>query len=102
MKLVVCLDKNNGIRFFHKRQSQDELQRKNLLESRRQSLLPLAGRGAPHEKNAGIFFMGTREVSRSDGGGKTPPLMLRKTQSTTPTPPTFTSPKTPPCARTTA
>ena len=32
MKLVVCLDKNNGIRFFHKRQSQDELQRKNLLE----------------------------------------------------------------------
>lgn len=32
MKLVVCLDKNNGIRFFHKRQSQDELQRKNLFE----------------------------------------------------------------------
>lgn len=32
MKLVVCLDKNNGISFFHKRQSQDEFQRKNLLE----------------------------------------------------------------------
>lgn len=32
MKLVVCLDKNNGIRFFHKRQSQDEFQRKNLFE----------------------------------------------------------------------
>ncbi|MFT4445069.1 hypothetical protein [Parvimonas sp. G1967] len=32
MKLVVCLDENNGIRFFHKRQSQDELQRKNLFE----------------------------------------------------------------------
>ena len=32
MKLVVCLDENNGISFFHKRQSQDELQRKNLFE----------------------------------------------------------------------
>lgn len=32
MKLVVCLDKNNGISFFGKRQSQDELQRKNLFE----------------------------------------------------------------------
>lgn len=32
MKLVVCLDKNNGISFFHKRQSQDEFQRKNLFE----------------------------------------------------------------------
>lgn len=32
MKLVVCLDENNGIRFFGKRQSQDELQRKNLFE----------------------------------------------------------------------
>lgn len=32
MKLVVCLDKNNGIIFFGKRQSQDELQRKNLFE----------------------------------------------------------------------
>ena len=32
MKLVVCLDENNGIKFFGKRQSQDELQRKNLFE----------------------------------------------------------------------
>lgn len=32
MKLVVCLDENKGIRFFGKRQSQDELQRKNLFE----------------------------------------------------------------------
>ena len=32
MKLVVCLDEKNGIRFFGKRQSQDELQRKNLFE----------------------------------------------------------------------
>ena len=58
-------------------------------------------RGAAPHKNAGVF-VGARTVSRSDGGGETPPLMLRKTQSTTPTPPTFTSPKTPPCARTTA
>ena len=32
MKLVVCLDENKGIRFFGKRQSQDELQRKNLFK----------------------------------------------------------------------
>ena len=32
MKLVVCLDENNGIRFFCKREGQDELQRKNLFE----------------------------------------------------------------------